>query len=393
MRRTGTIHTGLRRLAWTAAAVMAAATFQAAGTGTAVAAAARPGDIVSAEPSAFRVLPGMDTATRAWKIHYRSTDANGAADVVSGTVIVPEDGRTGARPLLTYAIGTVGMGDQCAPSATLPEGGSAEAGTIAQALQHGWAVAVTDYPGLGTPGDHTYLVGRSEGTAVLDAARAAQRLPDAQAAGVTAASPVAIMGYSQGGQASAWAAELAGSYAPELDVMGTASGGVPADLVADGPSGSGDGALALMAAIGHDAAYPELDLEKYLNEEGRALAEKVRDGCVLDIVLASQGKSLDDLTEQNLLEVPAWRARLEADKLGDRAPGRPVFLYQGTADNIVSYDVAAQLRADWCARGATVQWEPVLLGDHITTALLGARPAIDWLGRRIDGQASQGNCG
>jgi hypothetical protein len=36
----------------------------------------------------------------------------------------------------------------------------------------------TDYPGLGTPGVHAYLMGESEGRAVLDSVRAARNLPD-----------------------------------------------------------------------------------------------------------------------------------------------------------------------------------------------------------------------
>lgn len=61
-------------------------------------AAGRPGDIVTSAPSAFHPLPGQPTGTKAWKIQYRSTTASGAPNVVSGTVIVPQDGRTGPRP-------------------------------------------------------------------------------------------------------------------------------------------------------------------------------------------------------------------------------------------------------------------------------------------------------
>ncbi|MBO0512863.1 lipase family protein, partial [Streptomyces beijiangensis] len=186
------------------------------------------GDVVSSAPTAFHPLPLQPTNTSAWHITYRSTSATGAPNVVSGTVIVPRDGRKGPRPLVTYAVGTVGLGDRCAPSANFPTGTAVEATLINQVVQKGWAVAVTDYEGLGTPGDHTYAVGRSEGHAMLDAARAAQRLG---IPGVTAASQVGIMGYSQGGQASSWAAELHDSYAPELKVVGTVTGGVPADLL------------------------------------------------------------------------------------------------------------------------------------------------------------------
>ncbi|MBO2458081.1 lipase family protein [Actinomadura violacea] len=397
MQHSGNKPTPWRRLALAAVAVMAAAAPCLAVPGTAAAAqtapaGARPGDLISAEPSLFRVVPGLPTLTRAWKILYRSTDVNGNPDQVSGTVIVPDDGRTGTRPLLTYAVGTVGLADQCAPSANFPKGTSIEAGEINAALQRGWAVAVTDYQGLGTPGDHTYLVGRPEGTAVLDAARAAQRLPQAQQAGVTADSPVGVMGYSQGGHASAWAAELARTYAPDLHIKGIASGGVPADELKSANAGGGIVGLELLVAIGHDAAYPELNLDGYLTDEGRDVVTKLRGGCILDDALATIGKSLDELTVRNPIESPDWQKRLAADKLGTRAPGYPVYLYHGTSDEVVSYDLGEQLRADWCSRGNVVQWQPIPLANHAAGAIAGAAPAMDWLAARIAGQPTQGNC-
>ena len=44
-------------------------------------------------------------------------------------------------------------------------------------LSQGYIVVATDYPGLGTDGIHPYLIGESEGRAVLDLVRAARRLP------------------------------------------------------------------------------------------------------------------------------------------------------------------------------------------------------------------------
>lgn len=355
-----------------------------------------PGDVISAEPYSFKVVPGLPTPTKAWKIFYRSTDALGQPNVVSGTVIVPEDGKTGTRPLVTYAVGTVGMGDQCAPSATFIQGKNVEGMSVGKMLLRGWAVAVTDYPGLGTPGDHTYLVGRSEGTAVLDAARAAQRLPEMQQAGVSTASPVGIAGYSQGGQASAWAAELAGEYAPELQVKGASSGGVPADVLKDAidKNGSdGNPAASLMVAIGHDVAYPELDLDSYLTAQGRDLVQKLRGGCVLDNVRAGLGHSLDAVLARNPLDNPQWRQRLGENRLGSRSTGFPLYLFHGTTDQIVSYGLGEQLRADWCAAGNTVEWHSYPLADHMGAVLIGGDDAVDWLGDRLDGKPAQGNCG
>ncbi|MBF6428235.1 lipase [Nocardia cyriacigeorgica] len=358
--------------------------------------AGAPGDVISAEPYSFKVVPGLPTPTKAWKIFYHSTDALGQPSVVSGTVIVPEDGKTGTRPLVTYAVGTVGMGDQCAPSATFIQGKNLEGMSVGELLMRGWAVAVTDYPGLGTPGDHPYLVGRSEGTAVLDAARAAQRLPELRQAGVSPASPVGIMGYSQGGQASAWAAELAGEYAPELQVKAAASGGVPADVLKDAldKNGSdGNPAASLMVAIGHDAAYPELDLDSYLTAQGRDLVQQLRGGCVLDNVRAGEGHSLNEALARNPLDDPQWRQRLGEDRLGSVRTAFPLYLFHGTTDQVVSYGLGEQLRADWCAGGNTVEWHAYPLADHAGAVMIGGDDAVDWLGERLNGRPAQGNCG
>src|SRR6266498_3548739 len=93
----------------------------------------------------------------------------------------------GTRPLVAYAPGTQGWGDQCAPSKSIAGGVFDELFAVDNLLAKGWAVVVTDYPGLGTPGPHLYNVGIAEGYAVLDSLRAAARLPEA---GLSATAPV-----------------------------------------------------------------------------------------------------------------------------------------------------------------------------------------------------------
>ncbi|MFF4740396.1 lipase family protein [Streptomyces sp. NPDC001262] len=350
-----------------------------------------PGGIVTSAPTSFHPLPGQPTNTRAWHITYRSTTAKGAPNVVSGTVIVPQDGRTGPRPLVTYAVGTVGMADSCAPSAGFPYGTTVEANLIQQLTWRGWAVAVTDYEGLGTPGDHTYTVGPSEGHAVLDAARAALRLPGT---GLGPDTPVGIMGYSQGGQAGSWAAELHDSYAPELNVKGTATGGVPADLLktADFNNGNIGAGLILMAAVGQNAAYPELHLERYLNDRGRSSVDFLKHHCVVINGVAGLFKRISDVTVKNPLYEPDWQRVLRLSQLGTQAPDRPVYLYHGAIDELIPYAVGKQLRADWCAKGATVRWTSLPLAEHVVGAIAGAVPSADWLAARFAGEPTEGNC-
>ncbi|QES49560.1 lipase [Streptomyces venezuelae] len=391
MRIRATALTSLTALA--TALVLSAAVPATGATGATgpTAAGAAPGDIVSSTPSAFHPLPGQPTHTKAWKIHYRSTTADGAPNVVSGTVIVPQDGRTGSRPLITYAVGTVGLGDSCAPSNNFPYGTGLEANLIQQLTWRGWAVVVTDYEGLGTPGTHTYTVGRSAGHAMLDAARAAQRLPEA---GLSADGPVGIMGYSQGGQASGWAAELQGAYAPELKVKGTATGGVPADLleVAEFNNGSYGSGLIFMAAAGQDAAFPELDLDAYLNPAGKRLVDFIRNNCVAVDAAVGAFKRISDLTTSDPLDRPDWQARLNDSKLGRTAPAAPVYQYHALADELIPYRVGRQLRADWCAKGAAVEWATIWVGEHVSGVITEAFEAQNWLADRFAGRPTDGNC-
>ncbi|MEU7068036.1 lipase family protein [Streptomyces sp. NPDC046161] len=381
------------RLRSTALAAVAALALglAAASPATATASADRPGDLVAVAPSAFHPLPGQPTNTKAWKITYRSTTADGAADVVTGTVIVPQDGRTGPRPLVTYAVGTVGMGDSCAPSNNFPSGTAMEANLIQQLTLRGWAVVVTDYEGLGTPGVHTYTVGPSAGHAMLDAARAALRLPEA---GLPANTPIGIMGYSQGGQASSWAAELQGSYAPELQVKGTATGGVPADLmkVADFNNGSYGSGLIFMAAAGQDAAFPELKLDSYLNPAGKALVSGLREGCVAIDAIAGSFKRISDLTTRDPLAQPDWRARLAQSRLGGTAPAAPVYQYHALGDELIPYAVGRELRSEWCARGADVEFDTVWVGEHVSGVISHSLAAGNWLADRFAGRPTHANC-
>jgi pimeloyl-ACP methyl ester carboxylesterase len=93
-------------------------------------------------------------------------------------------------------------------------------------IERGVAVVATDYPGLGTAGPHPYLVGVSEGRAVLDSVRVARLMP-----GVGGGNRFAVWGHSQGGQASLYTGLLAKSYAPELNLVGVAAAAPVTELV------------------------------------------------------------------------------------------------------------------------------------------------------------------
>ncbi|HET6288902.1 MAG TPA: lipase family protein [Amycolatopsis sp.] len=329
----------------------------------------------------------------AWQLIYRSTSATGAPNAVSGTLLVPRTPWSrGPRPLVSYAVGTHGLGDDCAPSYKLRTGTENEIALIGQALLAGWAVVLSDYEGLGTPGPHTYAVGRAEGHAVLDAARAAARVPGS---GVSPSAPVGLFGYSQGGQATAFAAELAPTYAPELNVVGVATGGVPADLaeVARFNDGNVGFSLVLAAAAGYDAAYADVPFEEILNDRGRATVPRVARACTAELAtIAPFGRLAEFVTVPDPLADPRWRARLAENRAGNHAPAAPVYLYHGTLDELIPFAVGQDLRSAWCARGAEVRWQPIPLAEHILGVSVGGPAAMTWLGDRFAGRPASSNC-
>ncbi|MEV7807335.1 lipase family protein [Microbispora sp. NPDC088329] len=356
--------------------------------------AASAGDVVEALPTTVYLAPGklLEVPVKAWHLRYRSTSATGEPNVVSGTLLVPGSSYShGTRPIVGYAVGTHGLGDQCAPSAAMAGGTEAELAIMSLMLLKGWAVAVTDYEGLGTPGDHTYMAGLSQGHAVLDSIRAAARVPEANLSG---AAPVVVMGYSQGGSSAAWAAQLQPSYAPELRLKGVAAGGVPADLraVADHLDGTPDFGLAAAAGIGMNAAYPDLHLEKYLTSEGAALFGDARDDCVSDLRAKFGGRRLAELTTADVTNLPAWRARLAENRLGGSAPRVPLFLYHAKGDELIPYEVGRTLRREYCARGVNVLWTALPVGSHVLGAVEGAPLAVAWLATRVAGLPAISNC-
>lgn len=335
-----------------------------------------------------------------WDVLYRSQSATGASIVVSGIVLVPTAAWAGSgpRPVVSYASGTQGLAESCAPSRELePSGSFDEAELAGEALAKGWAVLITDYEGYINGGAPTYIAGPSEGHAVLDIVKAAAQIPGG---GVSASAPVAIWGYSQGGGAAAWAGQLEPSYDPGLNLKGVAAGGVPADLTAVAQNlnaNVGAGFLAL-AAVGLNNAYPsQIDLQASLNSAGDALVTNVDSICMTQAIADYAFQNIDAYTVggetlNQLIATPGWRAVLAANKLGAAPIPVPLFQYHGAFDEFIPLAQAKTLAAQYCAMGVKVKFVGNYLGDHVLTAIEGAPDAVNWIAARFAGQSPPSTC-
>jgi hypothetical protein len=347
-----------------------------------------PGTVLATRQVTVNGL-GLPVPANDWQFLVRSTDAKDAPTTVVGTLMVPKAPyAAGPRPLVSYQPATDSLGDQCNPSYKLRAGTEAELPLMMQALEQGWAVVVTDYEGP----QNAFAAGRMAGHGVLDGIRGAEALPGTGLTGVK--TPVGMWGYSGGGLASSWAAELQPRYAPELAVAGVASGGTPADMVAaarriDGTIASG---LVLLASTGLTRAYPEM--LSLLNDKGRAMIREIGDMCVGDAVSRFPFRHLDEFTvSPDPLSQPVAVAVMEANDLGRRTPTAPVFLYHSILDELIPFPTVEALQADWCRGGGHVTLYADAASEHVSLAVTGAPLAVGFLAARFAGVAVPDNCG
>jgi pimeloyl-ACP methyl ester carboxylesterase len=285
-------------------------------------------------------------------ILYWSLSATGKPIPVSGVVLAPANGTAAAPNVIAWAHGTAGMGDQCAPSKAFAAGTAPELAFAPLVTQTNAVLVATDYEGLGTAGDPAYLVGRSEGRGVLDAARAVQQLN----VGATSASPILLWGHSQGGGAAAWAAELAPTYAPELKIVGAMLGAPAGELTFGNLSKATDASqigYALAGIAGLKAAYPELNVDDVLNAKGQELLAKVVAACNAAPVVA--GVSGADLVTAGSATAAGWADRIAENNPAQTATSVPLFIYHGDADTTVPVDVSAAMQTKYCKLGVISQ--------------------------------------
>lgn len=355
-----------------------------------------PGEVVKSQPSSWNLLvEGATWGTTAERIVYTSRDANGEPIPVTGTLItpaVPWNG-PGERPVMVHAPGTQGAGDQCAPSKLLAKGKEYEAMVQAAMLGRGWAVAMPDYEGLGTPGSHTYMNRVSQAHTTLDMGRAAR------AKGFTG--PMAMWGFSQGGGAVAAAAELRAEYAPELEIAGAFAGAVPADLgeVAKHIDGSALTAGIAYTLNGFTRTYPETReaRDQLVSEQGQSFLEHADRECETSSLFKWGFTDTEAATQSGrpvstYLDQEPWKSVLDKQRIGTIAPDIPVYVTHNVQDDLVGIEQGRQMVRDWCAKGARVNYVEHNVGpvapvvDHSSPDALELGTAIPWLEQAVRGE-------
>jgi len=351
--------------------------------------AQRPGGLISAEPVTSQIANA-----RAWKITYWTSDDRGPRQATA-MVVAPLGGRPGhLRPVLAWTHGVWGVATKCAPSLS-PNFWRWSAGL--QGVARGYTVVAPDYPGLGSPGIHPLLVGRSTARSVLDAVRAA-----GQVQGAGAGKRFAVWGESQGGHAALWTAQTARNYAPDLDLVGAAASAPATYLLDNLKDGSDPSARTFLTAYAlHSwSQYYGAPLASVAGPQSRGIITRLsQNNCInfeakpkLGTILGvlTLGRSLRGV---DLAKVEPWGGYGRLNSPNASQIEVPLLISQNAGDKIVAPAVTRRFAHDACAAHKKVRWIDIQGKGHETSASDTAAVTLDWIGARLAGTPAPNNCG
>jgi hypothetical protein len=348
-------------------------------------------------------LSGNATPIRAEQLLYRTTGQRGQATVTVTTVLVPIPTPVLPR-IVDYSSFYDGLGSQCDPSYTLAGGVVADSTYQQEAdeeeLLVGWYLAqgdivtVPDFEGTGLD----WMAGRESGYGSLDAIRATESYLR-----VGPATKVGLSGYSGGSVAADWASELAPRYAPQLNIVGVAEGGIPANYVDHLAymNGSTEYSAAIPGELLGLARAYGLDLTDFLSAYGREVVQQEGDGCIASMFGKYPGLTVDDImlpAYWDLAHVAPFRQILRDQTMGTASthPAEPLLMAIGNADGqgdgaMVAADVKALARR-YCREGVPVDYQEYPGISHVEAAALFEPQTGPFLQDRFAGAPFVSNC-
>lgn len=354
-----------------------------------------PGDIIKTEK-----IETNNAAVQAWRVMYLSRDLQGNPIAVTGLFAAPTAAPPGGGfPLLAIAHGTEGLAQKCAPSLdpwSLPpfagEYLSFPDTAIVPFVQAGYAVAATDYQGLGAPGTSSFLVGSAEAQSVVDSVRALRNFDEVDLNDLTF-----IWGHSQGGHSIAFTAQLLQELAPEIKLNGILLAAPAAQLqtlvetVLKPDQPSPVTGIAAMVAASWNQAY-DLQLDTVLTPAGIEKIPGLLQECVLDSIAAfAIGRPSDFYYADPTVTAP-WSDVMNANTPKPVLYPAPVFVAQGASDTVVAPQATEQFVNALCSAGNAVQFNLYPNADHLGVVKASQSDALAWLTARIAGDAPPSTC-
>jgi pimeloyl-ACP methyl ester carboxylesterase len=348
-----------------------------------------PGTLVRQEP-----IDGAPLGAAAYRVLYRSTGMHAEPIFVSGVVVVPQgEPPAGGRPIVAWAHPTSGITPRCAPSLAIFLFQQIQG--LRSFVERGYVVAATDYPGLGTPETHPYLVGDSEARAVIDAVRVAGTMP-----GAGGGKRFVVWGHSQGGQAALFTGMIANSYASELTLLGVAAAAPATDLITlmnDDINSVGGKNITAMTLWSWHRVY-DAPIDKLVDPLAMPVIDRLAHECIegpFDLIARQRTERPLErhfLTVEGPADIEPWHSLLKKNSPDALPPQIPVFLAQGTADQIIRPDVTKGYMQRLCQAGSKVQMMLLPNIGHGRAAQASTVAVVDWIAARFVGNVPPNDC-
>ncbi|MDE1999521.1 MAG: triacylglycerol lipase [Burkholderiales bacterium] len=378
-----------------------------------------PGTVLNTRTVNYQIF-GLSLGFKATQLLYRSTDAQMRPTVNVTTVIKPNCFLycPNKNKVLSYQSFYDSLKPADQPSWAIAGGRSlgdlipgVETALIAPFLIGGHTVVISDTQGQNAD----FAAGPEYGFNTLDSIRAALKSP---AIGLSSTAKFAMIGYSGGAIATEWAAELAPTYAPDVNknLVGAAIGGVLVhpnhnlDYVQGTPMWGG---IAPMALIGVGRSYG-IDLPQYLSDNGMAIYNKMQKASIVNVLFQYPNTYWKDIVKPEYADRTKLKPYVDAvNKIvmgTGGTPTIPMFIGQGTGGELegtpaspiwgkgdgvmLAGDVRALAR-QYCAKGVTIKYNEYAL-SHFTSMVSWLPQATLWVNDRFGGffgpVAAPNNC-
>ncbi|HEY0533209.1 MAG TPA: alpha/beta fold hydrolase [Actinoplanes sp.] len=339
-------------------------------------AATTPGIVQSS--TAATLPPELAPLATGKRITYYTTSVSGSAITATGLVMTPKTGKV--KKTVVWAHGTTGLADQCTPSTNQDVFWPEARAAVAALLRKGFTVTAPDYPGLGTSQSHPYLIGGSEGRAIIDSVKAARNLDS------SLSTQYAIDGHSQGGQGALFAGELAPSYDGNLTLKGV-SAIAPvsnADLFAPLIPGTPGQGYLVMALYGLQAVDTSFSATSPLADPAKLRTPVLTAGCLNEILSTYQSLTASQLLVGGALSGSLVDELVHFVNPAQQPSSAPILLIQGTEDEAVPYDITAEaLLPELQQYSQPVQFVPVQGADHDGAVTATTSLVADWIAARF----------
>jgi Secretory lipase len=374
-----------------------------------------PGTVLKTRSFAYRAF-GFPTWLKATQLLYRSTSQTGNPTVNVTSVLQPpdEDDKT---KVISYQSAYDSLNQNDEPSYAISGGvtlgglvPNVELAVFGPFLAEGYTVIVPDTEGQRAD----FAAGPEYGMNTLDSIRAV--FSSSSTVGLPDDARVAMLGYSGGAIATEWAAELAATYAPEVNarMIGAAMGGVLVDPAHNLHYVEGTwfwGGVLPMALVGIARAF-EIDFTPYLTPVGVTVFNEMQTISIVDVLGRYKGLTWRKLvipaypTPESLPLYVAAGNKLIMGTGG--TPTIPLFVGQGASgvlegtpgdkagigagDGVMIAGDVRTLARNYCAEGTKVHYEQYDALGHVSSLVPWLPHSIAWIKQRFAGLPAPQNC-